>query len=1801
MDDEENQDQLMNRNGSQGSNWQQVLPTSDNEEMEDSEDASESEDGDDGEEEGDEDEDVTDSEEEDEEEEDEDATTGSQDPTQPTGDLNEGFSSDDERESCPICLNGFRDQVVGTPENCSHYFCLDCIVEWSKNANSCPVDRIAFSCIHIRAHFGGEILKKVPIQKKADEVQEEDDATNCAVCGRSDREDRLLLCDGCDAGYHMECLTPPLNAVPVDEWFCPECSDANQPEEVSEEEVAGLLADVIPTTSRLRTNVVRTRAIARTRQSERVRANVNRNRISTARNIQHVPRYLMSSLLDETIETVVAGLNTAVYQRPLTARTTTSRRKRKVGRKKSSQSKVSKGTRGVGKKRRRRFRRRKVRKMAKKVASSHSRIARSLGICSPPRGSSLPRIQRAPGQTLGSMRQDIGAATLSVFGNPYDLDPFDSNEDHLSNPASPLTSKRKLLSRSALRSHQPVARPISVGLSRGGVAPQVHETLVAEPVPDLLGSILSGQSMLMMKSSDIVISRDGSLKARKTGDFSLQKNVSREEPTTDGRVEPCSSHSGSPSVTSSIDKWKPIQEQPQLRFPSSGLYSLSPSPSPPPSSMPASFLPGTSAFRLKNAFTPRVVQAQASAGRFTSKSAEPFRFNGAVHKPEPHSSHDNINAKGPSVKNPTKPPAKRLDISEFPRIPKIKKETDSSPSNLRGKPSDSANSPSTNTNHPSICINQLTGRGESNTLGKFNTTENRIKNTRQESQDQSRYSSGNYAGHSGTSSSTAPRSVGSLDVGGGGLRITISGNSGSSCRQFSPSSKDPFRSSDGKTQPKGALPVPFPSTKREKPVKNEIYDPFEPTGSDSGSRDSSPERPGPSSQPSAAASATIKTETAIAATSSGAKVGTFRSFRLLPSHSTKVGVSKLGPDFSDLSPASKDQQEKDSAEELSPVLTPFIKVEKEIKNETPVEPKVEQTPFKISCPLTGLKITSDMKPGGTRGFHFDTEEQKNICIKSEPDTLSNRIIHQSSSNRLVWEAESISQTIPSSNNRGLEIQRKITIKEEDKAHSSSLSRPRSHERDSRSASWSTDDEREKKSKSKSHKGKRDRSDRSSSGSCERSRKKRQKEKKKEKKKKSTDSKERKRSRSSSRSSSSHRMYNSKKKKKKKRGSRCGSRGRSFSPEKDKKRKHKSEKSCSTKDGDSRVKEKKKSKEDRGKHRSSSPPTIKEQKSHRTKDKNLRHRDQELSKDSLHSPEREEKTLTCTVSVSKDFHPVKHEARKYTLIVPKEEVEIESTSALESDISTPVKEERDIDLSNNDVEDDYESQVENNSSPPWSPSLLDSLLPEDKHDDVEEVQSLEDIDSSNDLLPNAEVASPQASPLTTDTEPPSPQPTSPYSSPFPKKDGLKTPPVVKTEDDDLQWSPSHLDDFLISELSNEVGSVGAASPDDVDLEEAIMMKRDEDYEEKPIVSFSKKQVIPFLQDEDDDDDDFDGNVNAGNGEAGNHIAESKTKDELSALGESTLCSPLKTEPDLASLSKAKLPMKRVTWNLQSKNSKNTGTGTAAASLDVPLFTPQRIKEEPQQASPKQSVPVPPKLNISASPKHSINLLARLAAESPSQMSSPLPWNSSEKPTEDAVSKVASRVPWNAAGRPVKEAKQLPRVAPETSIQTFPQTLPPLPLPPIFPPYAPVSEPAVPCILQSNRTILSPTPKPGSLATANEPKMQAASTGEEKAKSSKKGEKVKNDEYMKKLHIQERAVEEVKLAIKPFYQKREITKEEYKDILRKAVQKICHSKSGEINPVKVVNLVKAYVDKYKHARKHKKSESFEDHGTMRDSPL
>ncbi|GLC46902.1 hypothetical protein PLESTB_001282200 [Pleodorina starrii] len=75
-------------------------------------------------------------------------------------------------------------------------------------------------------------------EEPEEEVEEEDDEeeedeeesdyetyedTMCAKCGGGERPHTILLCDGCDDGYHMACLEPPLKAIPKGDWHCPKC------------------------------------------------------------------------------------------------------------------------------------------------------------------------------------------------------------------------------------------------------------------------------------------------------------------------------------------------------------------------------------------------------------------------------------------------------------------------------------------------------------------------------------------------------------------------------------------------------------------------------------------------------------------------------------------------------------------------------------------------------------------------------------------------------------------------------------------------------------------------------------------------------------------------------------------------------------------------------------------------------------------------------------------------------------------------------------------------------------------------------------------------------------------------------------------------------------------------------------------------------------------------------------------------------------------------------------------------------------------------------------------------------------------------------------------------------------------------------------------------------------------------------------------------------------------------------------------------------------------------------------------
>lgn len=184
-------------------------------------------------------------------------------------------SCDDATEKCPICLHSFRDQEIGTPSVCEHNYCAPCIEEWSKNVQTCPVDRKPFNIIRVRANLESrECVREIQVQPDSTEPNTHLDITHCEICNLSDREDTMLLCDGCDQGYHMQCLSPALTEIPEGSWYCDNCFSSD----TSDEDISQLIEEMemevgIPET-RLRVRRLDVPRITRTRQSERIRATI---------------------------------------------------------------------------------------------------------------------------------------------------------------------------------------------------------------------------------------------------------------------------------------------------------------------------------------------------------------------------------------------------------------------------------------------------------------------------------------------------------------------------------------------------------------------------------------------------------------------------------------------------------------------------------------------------------------------------------------------------------------------------------------------------------------------------------------------------------------------------------------------------------------------------------------------------------------------------------------------------------------------------------------------------------------------------------------------------------------------------------------------------------------------------------------------------------------------------------------------------------------------------------------------------------------------------------------------------------------------------------------------------------------------------------------------------------------------------------------------------------------------------------------------------------------------------------------
>ncbi|XP_035796503.2 PHD and RING finger domain-containing protein 1 isoform X4 [Amphiprion ocellaris] len=1747
MDEDDSQDELINRSTSHSKGKRAALWVI-SDDSDDCEEESEDGESDSGEEEEDqgngeddeenEEEDGEENEEEDDEEEEEDAKPNNG-AFGGTSTEFAGMSSDEDSDKCPICLNSFNSQPVATPENCEHYFCFDCILEWAKNANSCPVDRIAFNSIYLRKCYGGKVKKMITVQKPVKEGQEETvdltlEQTNCEVCGGSDREDRLLLCDGCDAGYHMECLTPPLDSVPVEEWFCPECEANNRNSRGSAEELND--TDSLPSTARPATSRSQprgagpTRAIARTQQSERVRANVNRHRITQARTSQLAPTYLMQSTwLDETINAVVAGLNTSVYIRDFAPRIPSSRRRktgkrRKVRSKKTSSASGKKGkaaTTGV-KRRKRKVRRTKSKKkmMLKKKLTARSRIANNLGIVKDKKSSSLPTVYRPSEHTLSNMRADIGAASLSIYGDPFDLDPFvDREEDEQqAHVTSLLEAKRRGISRSALRSHQPVARPVTASLSRRGLdVPRSADVVEATPVPDLLGSILSGQSMLLMDSSDVVINRDGSLKATKPSKLmpstlmpGCSKNSSSGDTSTlhhpgmspnQGDTSLPLHHNGDLPGSSCSSMNRPLSQS-SSHLPPFMASSANHTPPPPHSDLPPRGHPSLHPSRPSRPTT------TPSPWGINGVEARREATSSSVH-PSPDSSSKS-KGMAPSQSQPKKAPTKPMwvGVSVLPRIPKIKREgcsvttggTSQSGSNRdsssRGSSSHSVIG-SNGYGMPETSMNSLAGdkgrqqsvdqqKGQSDGQTQRHRSDGASSSSAfSNSFASSSSSTGSLASQSRYSSSSSSSSTVSFRINSSGnswhsrrLNIASSPASGNTMQENWRKKEDEARKRQLHRDKQMLLASRTPVGKEQ---ENNMYDPFNPTLSDSSSS-------GDEAESTSLDSSSRQVTNERKSSSLGKKEGLVQTQQDLVQVKTETQETEVSQEEprraqetisqevrgSELSvKAERESRLKDiKTEKQTLLLNTKVKKEPGLDDADELEGCGDKSKSYLNSQTTDATSTAHQSLEHLKTEREPQEEENGHCaVTNYKDDSSRASSSATTKKKQKEETKSESPSCSKSPLRDLGHKKK-TSKDLKEQHSSSSETDRGR-RDDHHVSGQGDRQKEKdkerssrRSRSRERRRGRSVSDSSQPNSPDRSRRKRRRS-----RSRSKDETRRRRSRSGSSSSSREHSRRRKQKRRSKeryddrerdherrRVSKDKRRGRSRSKSHSKSRSRSRSRSKDCKHGPS--KSRSRSRERRKDHTRPQHPSVssRDKVGSRSKDKR-RHRSRSNSRERRKeevSSKTAQKTSGSCVSSSKDTKRLQDK---------KKEKAITQSSIQDGKVDKVNKQEL--------PSRSFASKVKKESKDLGSDSQATST------ELTKPIKAAKEIKKEKQLSLDMFEDCPIDKPI--------------------KKEETDTPclTVNKNIDDRIKASIK-IEACEISVTKSEPSSPELCSLLPVNSSSTMTTPvkadslQDTVSQSRPVsVDFVKQQntvelAVPVkqeVQQPSDSDDDFNVDVMLDNLDyvksedtEGSEAAVKQEKEEMEGKNEA--------EPVLTLVgAKSKTQVKRVTWNIQ----------------------------EPEGPQPEKSA------------------------------------------SKVALYKLKLK----------QEGIRRPSLAVQTSSQDITGAVCDAPK-------------KVAAVVSLSTSSKSDGVHPGELSSTGQ------GEGEEGDLSRK------DKQYLKKLHMQERAIEEVKLAIKPFYQRRDINKDEYKEILRKAVQKVCHSKSGEINPVKVGNLVKAYVDKYKHARKHKKGE-------------
>lgn len=134
------------------------------------------------------------------------------------------------QKCCVICLLEIPTKKA-VIRDCKHEFCVDCLNEWTKITNKCPICKTEFFSINFFKGDNFIARKKIEAKKQVhEELKDSEDEIIanaeevCYMCNSSENDNYLLICDKClSKCCHTKCLDPPIDFVPQSEWFCDFC------------------------------------------------------------------------------------------------------------------------------------------------------------------------------------------------------------------------------------------------------------------------------------------------------------------------------------------------------------------------------------------------------------------------------------------------------------------------------------------------------------------------------------------------------------------------------------------------------------------------------------------------------------------------------------------------------------------------------------------------------------------------------------------------------------------------------------------------------------------------------------------------------------------------------------------------------------------------------------------------------------------------------------------------------------------------------------------------------------------------------------------------------------------------------------------------------------------------------------------------------------------------------------------------------------------------------------------------------------------------------------------------------------------------------------------------------------------------------------------------------------------------------------------------------------------------------------------------------------------------------------------